>query len=771
MSGTSVPYSVVTVSGTSLADWLRTRDDETLSALLRARPDLATPPPADTTVLATRAGSRVSVARACEDLDGFTLTTLDALVLAGADVAGAPLADVLALLGQDVSARQADRAIARLGELAIAWVREDGLLAVVPAAREATGAHPGGLGAPSPALDGVDVAGLLDGLDDAQRRLVDALAAGPPIGRTRDARGPLPPEADRTPVQRLLGAGLLTRVDADTVELPRQVGLAVRGGRPLGRVRPSQPTPRTVAPGQSTMDSTGAGEATELLRHLESLLALWSAEAPPVLRAGGLGVREQRRLVRELDVTEQRAALLAELAVGADLVTDTESAAPEWVPTTQADGWLAATQEQRWASVAAAWLALPRLPALAGLRDEKDKALPPLSDELRRPLAPRDRRWILRTLAELAPGAGLAGPDELIALLAWRAPRRGGRMRDDLIRWTLREADALGVTALGGLTSAGRALLAEGPAAAAKQFAAALPEPVDHVLVQADLTVIAPGPLHPDLADELGLVADVESAGGATVYRVGESSVRRALDAGRTATELHELFRTRSRTPVPQGLTYLIDDVARRHGRLRGGVAGSFLRCDDEALLAEVLANAESHRLELRRIAPTVLVSPLPLLDVLDGLRSAGFTPAAEGADGRVLDLRPAGRRVAARNRSDRALGLPPAPSDAQLATVIRQLRVGDKAATAARGRAATQRPGGGMADMAATLALLQEAVRDRRDVWLGYVNAQGVASQLSVAPVAIGGGILEGLDRGQGEIRRFTLHRITSVALAGDQP
>ena len=518
------------------------------------------------------------------------------------------------------------------------------------------------------------------------------------------------------------------------------------------------------------MDGTGAGEAVEIVRHMAALLGLWSEEPPPVLRAGGLGVREQRRLARQLEITEQRTVLLVELAVGADLVADSEGTAPEWVPTTQADLWLTASTEQRWATLAAAWLNLPRLPGLAGLRDDKDRLLAPLSDELRRPLAPRDRRWILRALAELPAGAGIVRPDELMTVLSWRAPRRGGRMRDDLVRWTLQEATALGVVALGAVTSAGRALLSDGPAVAAKQFAAALPEPIDHVLAQADLTVVAPGPLEQPLAEEMALVADVESAGSATVYRVSESSVRRALDAGRTATELHELFRTRSRTPVPQALDYLIDDVARRHGRLRGGTAGSFLRCDDEALVAEVLANPESARLELRRIAPSVLISPLPLIDVLDGLRSVGFSPAAEGPDGRVLDLRPSGRRIAVRPRPERHPVLPPTAGDAQLAAVVRQMRVGDRAASARRGRSASPRPGGGMADMSATLDLLQQAVREGRDVWVDYVDAQGGASRLFVAPTAIGGGVLEGLDRAHDQLRRFTLHRITSVSLGDHQ-
>ena len=136
----------------------------------------------------------------------------------------------------------------------------------------------------------------------------------------------------------------------------------------------------------------------------------------------------------------------------------------------------------------------------------------------------------------------------------------------------LAEAELLGLTGRGALTSYGRALLAGGAEpAVATVLADRLPAPVDHVLVQADLTVVAPGPLEVELAREMALVADVESAGAATVYRVTEATVRRALDAGRSAAELHELFRSRSRTPVPQALTYLVDDVARRHGALRAG--------------------------------------------------------------------------------------------------------------------------------------------------------------------------------------------------------
>ena len=194
----------------------------------------------------------------------------------------------------------------------------------------------------------------------------------------------------------------------------------------------------------------------------------------------------------------------------------------------------------------------------------------------------------------------------------------------------LAEATVLGVVALDALSAPGRALL-DDPDRVVAALRATLPEPVDHVLLQADLTAVAPGPLETELARELELVAEVESAGGATVYRFTEATIRRALDAGRTAADLHELLATRSATPVPQGLTYLVDDVARRHGRLRGGAAASFLRSDDEVLIAEVLAHPDTGRAGAAPHRADRAVSPLPLVELLDGLRAAGFSPGRGG--------------------------------------------------------------------------------------------------------------------------------------------
>ncbi|MFC5054732.1 helicase-associated domain-containing protein [Saccharothrix xinjiangensis] len=750
------------MSGVTLAEWLRAREDAALVALLRARPDLATPPPADTAVLATRIGSRASVARACEDLDTFTLTVLEALLVLDADLSPVPVERVDALFrggGEGLGGVRV--AVGVLRERALLW-GDDQAISASPATRDAVGAFPCGLGRSVPGLADVEV----DELPEDERRVLRALAAGPPVGQTKDAAHVVSLANARTPIQKLLARGLLVRRDSLTVELPREIGLKVRGDRPLGDVRVDEPPLGTTDREPATVDRTGGGVALELSRHVEALLKSWSDEPPPVLRSGGLGVRDLRKLAKDLDADERRAALLVELVVNAGLVADSEGTEPEWVPTTQADAWLVAAPEHRWVALAQAWIDLPRLPGLIGRRDDRDRLLNPLAPELNRPAAPKDRRRALEALAALDPGVAITDPDELAAVLAWRAPRHGGRLRDELVRWTVEEGTQVGVLALNAITAQGRTLLTEGPGPAAKRLGDALPAPVDHVLVQADLTVVAPGRLDPELADEIELVADVESAGGATVYRVRESSVRRAFDAGRSAADLHELFRSRSRTPVPQSLTYLIDDAARKHGRLRGGAAGSFLRCDDPVLVAEVLAHPTAERLELRRIAPTVLVSPLPLAEVLDALRAAGFAPAAEGPDGRVLDLRERGRRIAGKGR--RRPAPPTPPSDEQLGELVRLVRAGDRAATTAGGTRVSV-PGNLGAGPSATLALLQQAARQGRNVLVDFVDGHGTAARRVITPQVVGGGVLEGVDVSYGEVRRFPLHRITSAALVED--
>jgi hypothetical protein len=128
----------VDLMSTPLVDWLRAQDDATLAALIRLRPDLTVPPPADLTVLATRAGVRAAVHRACDDLDTPTLATLEALVVADADQAPVSRAEVARLLGPDMPAVVLEAALAALRARALVW-EADGAVGATPDAAEFAG--------------------------------------------------------------------------------------------------------------------------------------------------------------------------------------------------------------------------------------------------------------------------------------------------------------------------------------------------------------------------------------------------------------------------------------------------------------------------------------------------------------------------------------------------------------------------------------------------------------------------------------------------------
>lgn len=758
---TPTPPATDTTSD-SLARWLAGRRDSELAAVLRARPDLVVPPPASMSVLAGRAKQRASVFRAADELTTAEFGVVEALARLGAESPDTPVtrAALLDALSGRITAKSLDRILAALRSLLLVWGPADDL-GLVPAVADAVPWRIGRADAES-VPGGRVLDDLLVALPADQRSILDTLARTSPIGRTRDAAPDTP--SDR-PVQKLLAAGLLLRLDDETVELPHRVGQALRDDAPFDPTSLAPPQPRKSTYSTADVNATAAGAALEFLRHCADALDALGRQPAPVLKSGGLGVRELHRLAKAVRLEDQDAALVVEVLAGAGLISRGIPDPPpdgdddHWAPTTAVDSWLTSPPAYRWAVVAGAWLDLPRRPWLAGRRDENDKPIAALSDEVKSATASRDRRLLLEVLADSPTTAPDAA--DLRATAAWRRPRWAGRLDRASVVETVREATTLGLVAHGSLASPGKALLHGGDPEA--EMASTLPTPVDYVLVQADLTVVAPGPLVPDLAERIALVADVESAGSATVYRIADASVRRALDSGLGAEDLHALFATHSRTPVPQALTYLIDDVARRHGRLRAGVASSFVRADDPAVLAEVLSAPIAKVLALRAVASTVAVSPAPLAEVLAELRAAGFAPAGEDSSGAILDLRPRGARVSV-PRARARYGGPTAPNAEQLDALVRTLRAGDRADSATS--SASARGDGSRTGGTATLALLQLAVHGKRSVSLGYVDAQGVATRRIVDPVSVGGGQLQAFDPATGAVRSFVLHRVSSVAL-----
>ncbi|KUN91350.1 helicase C-terminal domain-containing protein [Streptomyces caeruleatus] len=655
------------------------------------------------------------------------------------------------------------------------------------------------------------MAALLADAPEESREVLSRLVWGPPYGQVT---------ADPAPRLRwLLDRGLLLPTAPGTVVLPREVALHLRAGRAHRTTEPLPPPVEAAATHRpQVVDSTAAGQAYTALATVEELLKDWHEGGPAVLRAGGLSVRDLKRTAVALDVSEPLAAFWVELAYAAGLLASDGEADERYAATPAYDEWLEQPAAQRWALLAQTWLTATRTAGVVGGRDAKDRTLSALGPGLDRSAAPEVRHRVLTLLAGLPEGTS-PSPESVLARLRWERPLRGPQRDDDLrgrlAQWTLSEAEMLGVTGRGALSAHGRALLgvprpepaaqaeeqpagpgdklpvhhrptpppeplspaeqAAASATAAHLLAPLLPEPLDHVLLQADLTAVAPGPLRRPLADMLGVLADVESKGGATVYRFTPGSVRRALDAGRTASDLHAFLAEHSRTPVPQPLAYLIDDVARKHGHLRVGAASAYVRCDDDAVLNEILADKRAAGLRLRRLAPTVLATVADPAALLEGLRAMGFAPAAESAEGDVLISRADAHRTPPRTAPEPVPDGPPTPDATLLAAAIRAIRAGDLASTTPRKPSATAPAvtGGELprTTSAETLATMQAAVLTGEALWIGYVNAEGAASQRVIAPVRVEGGFVTAYDHTADEVRTYPLHRITGVAeLADDQ-
>ncbi|MBB1242296.1 helicase-associated domain-containing protein, partial [Streptomyces durbertensis] len=681
----------------TLADELRSWPDERLAELLRVRPDLLSPVPADLTQLATRAGTRASVSRALEGLDQFALQTAQALAVATDPCPVEALAALLPGGGERLP-----EALAALRARAVLWGGDD-RLRLVRTAREVLAPGPSqpsptGLGPSlSEAAAGMSPARLQEILADAglpttadpvsalaalrelftdRDRLADLLERAPAAATAMLEKlvwGPPYGEISTTPsapVRWLLDRALLLQAGPRTVVLPREVALHLRDGRAHRRLEPTPPgvPVRREFPAAS-VDAAAAGQALTALSTVEELLKEWSRAAPPVLRAGGLGVRELARTASALELPESQTAFWAELAYAVGLVASDGEADERYAPTPYFDEWRDLPASRRWATLVAAWLPATRVAALVGGRDAKGRTLAALGPGLDRTAAPTFRHRVLTLLAELPAGA-VPDVEAVAERLRWERPLRASdQLRQRVCAATLEEAELLGVTGRGALASFARALTSGDRRQAltdVEKAAAALgpllPEPLDHVLLQADLTAVAPGPLKRPLAETLEVLAEIESKGGATVYRFTSASVRRALDTGRTAAELHNFLAAHSRTPVPQPLAYLVDDVARKHGRLRVGAASAYVRCEDDALLTEILADRRAEPLRLRLLAPTVLASQVEPAVLLARLRDMGYAPAAESATGEVLLAGPAGHRTPRRSAPEPVPDGPPRP-------------------------------------------------------------------------------------------------------------
>lgn len=740
--------------------WLASLDDDQLADLLRARPDTVLPLPPGIAPLAGRLQLRASVARALRRLSALELAVVEAAAELGAELEPVQHDTLVSHLRERVQGlpeppgpeliSEAVDTLLRLG----VFYEADGLrlvreaMAALPAGWHLLGASPTG-----------DVAAQVDALDEGQRRILTTLANADGFGHSRDAAV----DADPTrPIPQLLASGLLERVDASHVRLPRTVLQVLRGQSPVTvdltpsiRVRGGGDDPD--ADGVPTrdparIDLSGAAQGLELTRTVARLLTHLGAEPAVLNKDGRAGARLPQSLAKQLDITPDEVARLVSLGEAAGLLgTGLTAHVPEpldkdanyLAPTRDVDEWLAAPLAERWARLINGWFSSP-WPYWRGGRL--------LDPDVREQRLPAWRRLLLEQFTRCRPGTQLSDADA-VADLRFTAPLASFALDPNDLSSLLDETRALGVLVGGAATTVLREVLSGGDVDAAADSLA--PAEVTNVIVQADMTVMAPGPLPSDMHVELELLAELEAPGLASMYRITEVSVRRALDAGRSEQQIVTWLMEHSLDEVPQAVTYLVTDVARRHGTLRGGAAMSYLRCTDEAVLAEVMASPAAAEAELTLLAPTVAVSSRSLAAVLEVLRRAGFQPVAEDAAGATVDVRPEPARVFAR----------PTPPQAPAAS-LEESRITAAVAAIRRSDGSQESDHSPAPDVESHVATLQAAVRGGRTVTIAAVDKSGRAVQAAVKPLSVSGGQVDALDEATRQVRRFLIHRITNVSL-----
>jgi len=710
----------------TFADELRARADDALASIFKLRPDLVSPVPNDFSALAARATSTPSLVRALDSINMWHYQIIEAACALPEPFKKSEIVSV--------TSEETAFALDHLWQMGLLY-KEGNNYRTPTNLKMLIGDEPAGLG--PIAVKKFDFS-ILKEIPKASEEVLAKLTWGPPRGQIGNIKKP------GNAIGWLLDNGVLVALDSNTVALPRDVAIKLRGGKIHKEMVSKAPNLIGKEVVQKQINLAAIANISTILRWCEELLHNLSDEPPTALRTGGLGVRDLKKIAEHLGIDETCAGFVAELCyLGGLLVIDSDD---QILPTSAFDIWLTKSAEERWYSLVVLWLDTSRVSGLIGKISDKNVA--PLGPELDRAGASLIRRSTLKVLndnPQLTPDV-----KSLQEIVKWINPQRAN---NDYVEWTLREAEWLGITGQGALSTFGSNLLNEKEVL---EIESALPKPVDHILIQADNSAVAPGPLTPELASEMGTIADIESRGGATVYRFSDSSIRRGLDHGKTGDQIKTFLSKISKTPMPQPLDYLITDIAKRHGRLRVGSAHTYIRCEDEGLVQQILHDKKCEHLRLRKIAPQVLVTDFELAEVIGELREFGYLPAAENSGG-VLLSQPNLRRSKSRPKPPRIISEFTAPKDAIVTAAVKTIRAGERSK-----KVEPIIPGTSSNE---TLALINQYINEGKSLIISYADNNGGVSNRIIEPISISLGTLTARDETSDEILQFRIPRINGVA------
>jgi hypothetical protein len=375
-----------------------------------------------------------------------------------------------------------------------------------------------------------------------------------------------------------------------------------------------------------------------------------------------------------------------------------------------AGAWLEADVIKRWNYAVESWL------KLLGQSSGKELGLE---------LAPADSRTFAQLLADVYPladvspgsrGAKLAAHAELLGLTS------KGAMQpwfNDVIEGSLESATGL-----------------------VRQY---FPAHQPRVILQADLSVVAPGPLDERVELELREFVEADSVGLASHFRISALSISYALERGHSVADIRDSLLRISGQVLPQPVDYLLNDVSKRFGRIKvvadESTGGCFIRVNEPTLAIELVNDLRHRIIALRQLEPELLFSKYSVDVVYFTLRDFGHLAVRATDKGQVIAPVKLSQRV----------GTTPKPD--AIETMVERLRGSEQ--KAAEG------------DDESKLRQLQLAIKNKASVRVIYSGKDAVQYEFLLEPVGVANGRLRARDRKADIERTLPLANIVSLELA----
>lgn len=310
-----------------------------------------------------------------------------------------------------------------------------------------------------------------------------------------------------------------------------------------------------------------------------------------------LGLPDVKRLSTHLGKPKEYVRAIFDLARSAGFVSP---AAGRFRPTKDGVGWLGFTPQKRWQLLAQAWIAML---GEAGCKE--------VSGELRNSMSVTLPNLLDVCFPFGASGTKLARLNEL--------------------------AEIIGLSSQGAIASWFAQTL-KSPAEAAKLISHHLPSEQDRIIIQGDLSIIAPGPLPAKVEVSLRRFAETENIGLASGYRISALSISSGLEDGMSESEIRSLLESLGGAPLPQPVDYLLRETAERFGRIKIQAEGkSSIVLVTDPLLAKQLFIDSKLKGFMLSAHPLGLSCPIEAELLYHSLRDAGYIAVRVDENQRVI--------------------------------------------------------------------------------------------------------------------------------------